>query len=268
MIVGVDIGGTKTLVAVLTNAGVIHESRKFPTPKNYDHFLLELAHAVHHLETKDFKAAGVAVPGRIDRKHGSFKALGNLPWKNEHIQADCEKILKCPVVIDNDANLGGLSEAMLNKQAEKVLYITVSTGIGTGVIYQQRISEELADIEGGAIMLPFNNQLVKWEKFASGRAIYEHFNKKAQDITAEADWKYIVRNLALGFFENIVVVQPDLVIVGGSVGTYFDRYEHLLVAELKKFETPLTPIPKIIQAKRPEEAVVYGCYDLASQIYG
>ena len=42
MYVGIDIGGTKTLVAALTNRGVIQEQVRFPTPKNYDHFLLEL----------------------------------------------------------------------------------------------------------------------------------------------------------------------------------------------------------------------------------
>ena len=268
MYIGVDIGGTKTLVAVIGHDGVIRETKKFPTPKEYDHFLLELKHTAHHLEHKDFKAGAVAVPGKIDRKHGVALDLGNLPWHHEHVQRDVERIFHCPMAIDNDANLAGLSEAMLHKKAQSVLYVTVSTGIGTGAIFEQRISPALEDMEGGRIMLPFKGKLVMWEKFASGRAIYEHFNKKAMDITSDADWKYICRNLALGFFENIAIVQPDLIIIGGSVGTYFERYEHILQAELKKFETPLTPIPKIIKAKRPEEAVVYGCYDLARQIYG
>lgn len=268
MYVGVDIGGTKTLVAVIGADGKIRESVKFPTPKDYHHFVLELAHTAHHLEHKDFKAGAVAIPGRIDRKHGLAVQLGNLPWRNERVQHDTEKIFKCPMAIENDAKLAGLSEAMLHKDKESVLYITVSTGIGTGVIYKQKIDPSLEDMEGGRILLPFKGKLIMWEKFASGKAIYEHFNKKAMDITDEKDWRYIVRNLALGFAHNIAIVQPDLVIIGGSVGTYFDRYEHLLLEELKKYDTPLTPIPKIVQAKRPEEAVVYGCYDLARQIYG
>ena len=268
MYIGVDIGGTKTLVAVLTDAGKIVESKKFPTPKTYDNFVLELAHAVHHLEHHDFKAAGVAAPGRIDRKHGIALDFGNLSWHHVPLQADCERLLKCPVVIDNDANLGALSEALLHKDKKTVLYVTISTGIGTGVIYQGKIEPALANMEGGSIELPFKGRRTKWESFASGRAIYRHFNKKAKDIYDDADWRHIVRNLALGFFELIAIIQPDMIIIGGSVGVYFDRYHTLLVDELKKHELPLIPMPEIVQAQRPEEAVVYGCYDLAKQTFG
>jgi glucokinase len=268
MYVGIDIGGTKTLVAVLTNAGEIVESVKFPTPKLYSNFLLELAHTVHHLKHKEFVAAGVAAPGRIDRKHGRVIDLGNLEWTNFPLQADCEKIVKCPVIIENDANLAGLSEAQLHKDKDKVLYVTISTGIGTGLVYKQRLNEGTLDGEGGQIRLPYKGKIEKWEKFASGRAIYKHFGKKAADIHDEADWRHIVRNLSLGFFELNAVYQPDLIIVGGSIGTYFDRWGHLLQAELQKREVPVINIPKIVQAQRPEEAVVYGCYDLAKQVYG
>ena len=267
MYLGIDIGGTKTLVAVLTNDGQITESKKFPTPKKYDNFILQLAYTIHHLNHKDFKAAGVAAPGRIDRKHGRVIELGNLGWTNFPLQADVERIIKCPTVIENDANLAGLSEAMLHKDKDLVLYVTVSTGIGTGVIYKGRLDNALLNGEGGHILLPFKDKLVKWESFASGRAIYEHFGKKAADIVLESDWKYIVRNLSLGLFQNIAIVQPDLVIIGGSIGTYFERYGHLLQAELNKWAVPVINIPKIVQAQRPEEAVIYGCYELAKQTF-
>lgn len=268
MYVGIDIGGTKTLVAVLNNDGQIVEMVKFATPKTYSNFLLELAHSVHHLKHHDFVAAGAAAPGRIDRKHGRVVDLGNLPWTNFPLQADCEKILHCPVVIENDANLAGLSEAQLHKDIDKVLYVTISTGIGTGIIYKQHLEPALLDAEGGQMRLPFHGEIKKWESFASGRAIYKHFGKKAADIHDEADWKHIVRNLSLGFFELIAVYEPDLIIVGGSIGTYFDRWAHLLQIELNKRAVPVIKIPKLVKAKRPEEAVIYGCYDLAKQVYG
>lgn len=268
MYLGVDIGGTKTLVSVLTDEAKIVETKKFPTPKSYDHFVLELANVFHHLDHKDFKAAGVAAPGKIDRKHGRVVDLGNLDWKNFPLQADCEKIFKCPTVIENDANLAALSEAMLHKDVDKVLYVTVSTGIGMGVVYKQQLDPGMLDSEGGHMLLPFKGKLTKWESFASGRAIFNHFGKKAADIHDEKDWQHIVRNLSLGFYELIAVCQPDLIIVGGSIGTYFERYGHLLQAELDKHNMPVITIPRVTQAQRPEEAVVYGAYELAKQTYG
>lgn len=268
MYAGVDIGATKTLVAVLTNDGVITQKIKFPTPKKYEDFLTELKKTVEQLTTSDFKAAGVAVPGRLNRKQGKVIGLGNLPWENEPIQRDCEKILHCPVVIENDANLAALSEAMLHKDKETVLYITVSTGIGTGVVHKQQLDSALLDGEGGHIVLPYRGKLTKWESFASGKAIVSQFGKKAEEIEDETTWKVIAHNLGLGLFEHIAIVQPDLVIIGGSVGTYFDRFKDLLATELKKHELPIIPIPPVIQAQRPEEAVLFGCYDLAKQGYG
>lgn len=270
MYVGVDVGGTKTLVATLTNDGVIKESRKFPTPQNYHHFLLELRHAVAFLTTKDFIAGAVAIPAtQIDRTHGIGVSFGNLPWKHVPILADVEKILQCPMVLENDAKLAGLSEAMLLKhEYERVLYITISTGIGYGFTVNGVIDTNIGDAGGKDILLPHRGKTVPWESFASGKAIFEHYGKRAEDIHDEATWKAIVRNLGLGFIELIAVMQPEVIVIGGGVGTYFDRYEHLLKAELKKYELPLLKLPALRQAQRPEQAVVYGCYDLAKATFG
>ncbi len=268
MYIGVDVGGTKTFVAMLDKHGVIKEQAKFPTPKKYDNFLLELRHARAHFTHHDFEAGGIGVPGSIDRQHGISVGSPNVAWRKVALESDCEKIFACPFVMENDANVAALSEAMLQKSYETVLYFTISTGIGTGVIRKQQIDPSFLKMEGGHILLPYRDKLVKWEDFASGRAIYNQFGKKAADISDEQAWKTIARNLSLGIFENIAIVQPDLIVIGGGVGTYFKQYRTHLLAELKKYETPIVPIPKIIGAERAEEAVIYGCYDLARQRFG
>ena len=269
MYVGIDIGGTKTLAACLDDNGVICESVKFPTPQPYAEFLRQLATVVASFTTKKFIAAGVAVPGRIDRAKGVGVACGNLPWRNVPIKADIERMLHCPAVVENDANLAGLSEAMLIKDDfQRVLYVTVSTGIGTGVIINQTIDPAFADSEGGHLELEYEGKLQAWEDFASGHAIVARYGKRASDIQDEATWQAIAHALAIGFIDLIAVVQPEVIVIGGSVGTYFSRFSPLLLSELKKFETPLVPIPALRQAQRPEEAVVFGCYDLAKNLYG
>jgi predicted NBD/HSP70 family sugar kinase len=269
MYLAIDIGGTKTLVASLNNEGVISERLKFVTPKNYKEFVKTLAKTVDNISTKEFVACGVGVPGRINRDKGVGIAMGNLPWDNVPIKDDVEKIARCPVVIDNDANLAGLSEAMLVKEEHnRVLYVTVSTGIGTGVIVDRQIDPAFADSEGGQMLLEHNDKLQPWEDFASGRAIVRRYGKKARDITDEKTWKHISHDLSLGLIDLITVIQPQIIIVGGSVGRYLERYKKPLVEALKRYETPLVPIPKITEAKRPDDAVLYGCYDLARFVYG
>jgi glucokinase len=62
-------------------------------------------------------------------------------------------------------------------------------------------------------------------------------------------------------------MQPEVIVIGGSVGTYFDRYSQLLKSEIESYQIPLIKLPALVEARRPEEAVVYGCYDLAKQVY-
>jgi predicted NBD/HSP70 family sugar kinase len=267
MYAGVDIGGTKTLVAALDDNGVIVERAKFPTPPNYSEFLAKLAEEVAILSTKDFRAGCVAAPGKIDRTHGIGEYFGNLPWHNVQIQADTEKVFHCPMLIENDANLGGLSESMLLPSEKRILYVTVSTGIGTGFIHNQTIVPELADSEGGHMPLEYHGKLVAWENFASGRAIVERFGKKAAEITDKSTWRRIAHDLGLGFIELIAIMQPDIIIIGGSVGQYFERFRPYLLEELESYKNPLLTMPSLQAAVRPDDAVLYGCYDLAHRRY-
>jgi predicted NBD/HSP70 family sugar kinase len=267
MYLGVDIGGTKTLVAVLTSSGEIRESARFPTPKNYDHWLLELRHTLAHFEHHDFTAAGLGMPATIlDRQHGRGIAFGNLPWRNVPVQADLERVAKCPVVIENDAKMAALSEAMLLKHKyDKVLYVTVSTGIGIGFVDHEVIDTNIGDGGGKTMLIEHKGKHVPWESFASGHAIVERYGKKAMDIEDKATWQAICRDLAKGLIELIAITEPEIIVIGGGVGTYFDRYGKILAQEIKKYHMPLITMPKLIKAQRPEEAVVYGCYDLAKQ---
>ncbi len=266
---GIDIGGTKTLVAALNEHGEILVSLRFETPKDYDEFLQQLKHTLRdEMPIEDFRAGCVAAPGTIDRKRGRFEQGGNLHWKNVPLQHDVEWLAGCPMLIENDANLAGLSEAMLLKEHhQKVLYVTISTGIGTGFIVDQKIDPAMADSEGGQIMLQRGDKVVKWESFASGRAIYKRYGRKASDINDKKTWKAIVKDLGVGFIDLLAVTEPDVVVIGGGMGHYLDKFHGLLVEELEKYASPMVPIPRILKAQRPEEAVVYGCYDLARSVY-
>lgn len=268
MYIGVDIGGTKTLVGVLDENGVLVEQTKFPTSQEYSSFVGDLEQAVRGLNTKDFRAGCIAAPGHVDHEHGIGTHFGNLPWENVSLLADGERIFNCPMLLENDAKLAGLSESKLLPAEKEVMYITISTGINIGLVHHQTIVPELADSEAGQMLLEYHGKRMPWEDFASGRAIVERFGKKAKDITDEATWRRIAKDLSQGFIELIAIMQPDIIVVGGSVGHYFDRFKDYLIDEIKKYHNPLIQLPEFRQAARPDEAVIYGCYDLAHDTYG
>lgn len=267
MYLAVDIGGTKTLVAVFDNDGNIIEQQKFGTPQTYHDFKIELTKVVAELSTKDFERVGLAAPAsRIDRKHGIGITFGNLGWKNAPLVTDIENLLHCPVNMENDAKLAGLSEAKLvNGEFKKVLYITISTGIGYALVNDGVIDVNIGDGGGHTMYLEYKGKSVRWESFASGKAIVERYGKRASEIDDPRVWKRISHDLSLGMIELISITEPEVVIIGGGVGTHLKKFEEYLITALKHYETPLQPIPPILQARHPEEAVIYGCYEFAKQ---
>jgi predicted NBD/HSP70 family sugar kinase len=125
-------------------------------------------------------------------------------------------------------------------------------------------------MEVGHILLEHDGKLQRWEDFASGSAIVKHFGKRASDIDADdtQTWYIIARNIAIGLIDLIATLTPEVIVLGGGVGSHFDKYAERLQEQLKIYENPMLSIPPVVQAKRAEEAVVYGCYHLARKKYG
>lgn len=265
MYLAVDIGGTKTLVASMSKSGEITKSSKFPTPRDYEQFLTELTEHLNGLE-QDFVRGVVAAPGKIDRKHGRVIAFGNIDWTNVPLEADIQKIAHCPIQIENDTKLAGLSEAInIIHEFKKCLYVTISTGISNALTVNGVLDPDLIDSESGHMLLEHDGKLRTWESFASGKAIVAKYGKRASEITNKSDWKAISRNIAVGLIDLMAVIQPEVIVIGGGVGTHFEKFKEPLIEQLKRYETPLVPLPAIRGALHPEEAVIYGCYYLARE---
>lgn len=263
MYLGIDIGGTKTLLGRFTKDGGLQESFKFPTPKKYEDFVHELSVNIARITTKPWKLAAVAAPGSINQTTGVVKAYGNLKWVNTPLVSAVHSITNCNVLIENDAKLAGLSEArLLQPLPHKVLYVTVSTGIGGAIIIDGNLDKDLSDAEVGWMLHERAGKMVTWESFASGKAIVKRFNKLASEITDPHVWKLISHDIALGLVDIDAIVQPDIVIIGGGVGSNFKKFKKPLNEELKKYESPLVKAPKVVGAKYPEQAVIFGCYQL------
>jgi len=267
MYLAIDIGGSKTLMAALTYSGEVRETFKFHTDQDYSKFLDQIKTAFQdNFSDHRFTAACCAVPGRLDREKGLVITLGNLPWKNKPIKKDISKVIDhTPVLIENDANLAGLAEARVHPKYKKVLYLTVSTGIGDGIIIDGKIDPNFADSEPGQMVVEYEGKLQKWEDFASGRALFAKYNKKASEIEDSATWKDFSKGLARGINELVATLQPEVIILGGGVGAHYEKFSKYLELALRELENPMTPTPPIIKAKHSEEAVIYGCYEYIKQ---
>jgi glucokinase len=267
MYLAIDIGGSKTLLAVFDDHGNITDKYKIPTNKDYSGFIAELQDAISNkLGHHAFAAICCAVPGKLDKDMSVVQVLGNLPWRNKHIKRDIELIVRhTPVFLQNDAKLAGLAEALVHPKYHKVLYLTVSTGIGDGIIIDGKIDPNFTSSEPGQMMVEFDNRIQKWEDFASGRALVAKYGKRASDIEDPKIWKHFAKGLARGMNELIAILQPDVIILGGGVGAHFEKFSAALKDELKDLSNEMVPTPPVIKAKHAEEAVIYGCYEYIKQ---
>lgn len=267
MIVAVDTGGTKTLIAGYTDDGKITTEFKFETPAKSSEYVDTLTTHLRALfDPMKVDVIVVGLPGIV--KDGVAVWCNNLRWKNFNAAAELKGILgKVPVLIENDANLAGLAEArQLKPIPTSVLYVTISTGIGSGVITNGKIDPGLRYSEAGRSLVEFDGKVREWETFASGKAIYQTYRKYARDIANKHTWWQIADRISRGFLAMIPIIQPDVIVIGGSIGTHFKKYEEDLKFILNKHLPDHIPLPKLVAAQHPEQAVIYGCYYYALDV--
>jgi len=261
MLVAVDTGGTKTLIASFLEDGTIGTQIKFPTPKKpADYFALLTDTLQANFAGQKVDAIVVGLPGIV--KNGVAIWCNNLGWKNLDVATALKGVLgKAPVFVENDANLAGLAETrQLATIPDLSLYVTISTGIGSGIITNGVINPALRNSEVGRSLVEYDGMVREWESFASGQAIKKAYDKYAADITSKRAWHQIAHRISRGFLALIPMIQPSVIIIGGSIGTYYKQYSHDLNLILKEHLPDHIPLPHIVQAKHPELAVIYGCY--------
>ena len=152
MIIAIDTGGTKTLLASFSNSGEQLKSFEFKTPKNPIQYL-DIVHKIIKNEFKKntIQAISIAVAGICSDKEVLW--ANNLGWQNFKIVDNLqEKIKNIPIFLENDANLAGYYEAKQTNNSN-ALYITISTGIGSGIIIDGQISKAFSKSEIGRIAI-------------------------------------------------------------------------------------------------------------------
>ena len=224
----VDFGGTKTLVCVLDDQKNILSQIRFETPEHYPDFIDQLAQEINALPEK-FTRGVMSVPGLTDQETGTVIALGNRPWTNFALRSDLRSRTGVDINLMNDARLGALAEGnALIGQFSRVLYVSLSTGIGGGLCINGKLDHYLDDTEFGKMPLLLEGSYQPWEEFASGRAIVAKYNQRASDIQDPGLWKEISERIAMGLGPLIATLQPDVVVFGGGAGQEADRFAHFL----------------------------------------
>ncbi|MEJ2739652.1 MAG: ROK family protein [Dehalococcoidia bacterium] len=151
-VLAVDLGGTKIRSAIISQEGklVAVDNRATQAYKGFRHVLDRLFDSIdivlrkECLQTKEFSGIGVAIAGVLDSKNGILTSSPNLPhWRNVPLKQIIQDRLGLATFLINDANAAALGEHRFGAGtgAQDLVYLTVSTGIGGGIIIDGKLYE-------------------------------------------------------------------------------------------------------------------------------
>ncbi|MGR7930641.1 fructokinase [Salmonella enterica] len=262
MRIGIDLGGTKTEVIALDDAGEQRFRHRLPTPReDYQQTIETIATLVDmaEQETGQTGSVGIGIPGSLSPYTGVVKNA-NSTWLNgQPFDSDVSRRLKREVRLANDANCLAVSEAVDGAAAgaQTVFAVIIGTGCGAGVALNGR-----AHIGGNGTAGEWGHNPLPWmdddelryreeipcycgkqgciETFISGTGFatdYQRLSGKAlkgdeiirlvdaQDAVAELALSRYELRLAKALSHVVNILDPDVIVLGGGMSNVERLYK-------------------------------------------
>jgi fructokinase len=284
MIAGIELGGSKTVVATGTPDGDVHEEWRFPTTSPAETFQRAIAWIA---ERGNPEAIGIAafgpvgvVPGRPG--YGKLLATPKPGWTDFPIIGTLDAAFPATrLTLETDVNAAALAEARLGaaRGLDDIAYITIGTGIGAGILCGGRLIHGALHSEFGHIKVPraprdtfagvcsFHGDCL--EGLASGPSIAGRWGRPAAELPSDHPaWDTETWYLAHGILSLLGIASPARVIVGGGVSQAPDfhvRTESRLVSIAAGYFSPLSSSPYIVPPLLGQQAGIKGALLLAGQ---
>lgn len=246
-VLAVDLGGTNTRVAVVAPNGVILARRKDPTRREDVHPEALVAAIRETAAETGATTAVVGVPGRVDHRAGVLDFAPNLPphWATHLTEERLSEATGLGVRLANDADLAAVGEyrSGAGRGTADMVYLTMSTGVGTGVILGGELLHGRRSLaEAGHTVIDRRSEHPTFEGQASGTALGRLAGEagrdergrelvalvEAGDPTALAVWQELVEAAGAGVASLAHLFSPELIVIGGGLGLAGDLlYEPL-----------------------------------------
>ncbi len=290
---GIDIGGTKTAIGLVTAAKEIVGYDKLPTDQTIepDVMIERIIVSVkallerHRIEEDQLYGIGIGAPGPLDVSRGMITSPPNLPrWRNVPIVNLIAAHFTIPIRLENDASAAAVAEHTFgaSKHYNDSLYVTISTGIGAGIISNNMLisgSKGNAGDVGHMVIDPSFGECVCgqrgcFEHICSGTAISREASKlKGMSVSTEEAFRLydtkdkdivpyldtVIERIGMAFVSLINALDPEIIVIGGGVSQVGDTLFEPIRRYVKRYtlnedasDTPIVP------AKLSQDAGVIG----------
>lgn len=300
-IIGVNVmPGATTIVLADLNAD-FRAQETVPTPKRPEEFVRLLCDRVRELMRKypdmTYEGLGISVAGRVDYRTQNLVFAPNLGWHDVNLRTPLERATGLPVQIENAANACALSEVWSgpNKDVSDLIAITVSEGIGTGIIANGKLVRGPSGAGGefGHVTMNEDGPACKcgsrgcWEVYASNTAAIRHYNggdskRRAatassvtsfsdlvsladrDDVTALATIQRMAHYLGLGIAMLVTGLAPAVVTLVGEVTRVWKTVEPIIQKVVSE-HAPTRALTRIVPSDDREQPRLRGTIALVLQ---
>jgi glucokinase len=275
--IGLDIGGTKIMVAAADREGNILRRARADTSTSLETDLVNINSMIAGVaEDEQLLGMGAAIGGPLDWEKGIVSPLHQPAWRSIPLKAMMESKWNCPFQVDVDTNVAALGEYRWGGiSARHFLYLTVSTGIGGGFLIDGKIyrGQEGAHPEVGHQSIHF--RCLKplavqcecgapdcLEALVSGNGIRRIYGKPAESLSLE-EWEEVAYNLGQGLRNMAALYAPDVVRIGGGVAVgggerFIDAAKKVMEDHLK-----LVPPPQVGLSRLGYDTALRGAIAMA-----
>ena len=277
----IDVGGTKFSMAVFEGERMaIRASRSTDREGGREWMLGQVAALTREWgQTFLFERCGIGFGGPVEFQRQRVACSTHVGgWLDFALPAWVERELCIPAIMDNDANVGALGEACYGAGAghSPLFYMTLSTGIGGGIIIDGRIyrgADSYAGEIGHLTIRPEGPECLCgafgcFERLCSGLWLEKDFGRTAKELMQDEDFvRRYVTDLALGLKACIMLLNPSRIIIGGGISKAGDALFVPLDAELRRHITAWSRARiDVAPAALGDDSVLYGALALTKEI--
>lgn len=279
MYVGLDIGGTKFMVAAADDTGAILRRARASTSTSLEQDLATLNAMIAEVAQGETVAGmGAAIGGPLDWERGIVSPLHQPAWRDVPLKDIMQAGWNCPFFVDVDTNVAALGDyAALSQPSARFVYLTLSTGMGGGFLIDGKIYRGMggAHPEVGHQSIPYrcaNPAGLQCEcgvpdcleALVSGNGIRRIYGKPAEMLT-EQEWDEVAYNLGQGLRNIAALYAPDLISIGGGVAVGGGEAFIGQAAQVMRDHLVLVPAPEVTLSRLGYDTALKGAITIAIQ---
>ena len=245
-VLGVDVGGTKIKAGRVLGMNVVQSSlSKVNRNDSEEASLSKLFETIDEVMTDAVEAIGIGVPAIVDPDSGVVYDVQNIPsWKKVPLKELVQKQFNVPVHLNNDANCFALGEKHFGKakQFSNCVALSLGTGLGMGILIDDKLYNGVLCGAGEVGMLPYKNGIL--EQYAGSFFFEEEYGESAKVLyqkaldnndTALSAFREYGVHLGEAIRAILYLFAPEAIILGGSISNAYPFFKASLEEALDSF---------------------------------